>query len=331
MASIIGSSNTADYLSHLGSELTFVSKSRPAYRDLKVKLNVGGPPVEVEVRLNGVREAQQGRYVCRGTIMSETGLPQNPRVPDSALEFQRKAPRVPCRLRALSPELPSFKALSVDVSRCGVQLEVEGPLQPNEVISLLLELDLPGQEPVPCRGRVQWCQQNERGYLVGMAFVEMDPAVPQLLDEYALWMAGSGLKPKKCLLGVERKSDAVPEKEAPKPPAGVLSALTVGQDHASIVVSWSEQANPTLAGQSFKLTFDKPAVLRDNRGVEGFAFDDAVEFLSSPLIRAVRMKRPMPLGEPPELYHYQFITRAGEVIFEVVCEKGAEQQSLQRV
>lgn len=330
MASIINSSSKADYLGHLGSEVTFVSKSRPSYRDIKVKLNVGGPPVEVEVRLNGVREAQKGKYVCRGTMLGEPALPRRPVVPDSAREFLRAAPRVPCRVRALSAELPSFKALSVDVSKHGIQLEVEGPLQPGEVLSLLLELDLPGQAPVPCRGKVAWCQKTERNYLVGMEFVELDPAVPQLLDEYALWMAGSGLKPKKCLVGIERQADATPEPEAPKPPAGVLSALNVDEEKASIVVSWSESAEPGLAGQCFKLTFPRPTVIRDNRGIEGFAFDDAVEYVSSALIRKVRLKKPVPLGEHPELFHYQFLTRTSELIFEVVCAQSAEQQSLLR-
>ena len=137
----------AAYLSHQGGLLTFVSRSRPTQQGLQLHLDIGHTRVGAQVYLKQARQTEFGDYICQGEIVQGLQEMQNPAVPEAVQVYARTSPRTVARLRALSPALPNFKALSVDLSLGGLKLETEDRLLPGSVIKMSLDLDLPSPTP----------------------------------------------------------------------------------------------------------------------------------------------------------------------------------------
>ena len=83
----------------------------------------------------------------------------------------RRQPRLGERLRVMSPELPDYQALTLDISDGGLRLDVSGPLQPGELLEL--GISFPGYEgDVLCEVQVLWCQPEGQRFAVGCRFVD---------------------------------------------------------------------------------------------------------------------------------------------------------------
>lgn len=313
---------SASYLSHKDNELTFVSRFRPRQQQLSLTLNIGDTDIRVEVQLRQARESRTGDFICHGIIMSGIENLGRPQVPESASRYVRSAQRVAARLRALSPELPNFRALSVDLSSGGIALELEGPITVGERLNFTLDLDLPDQKPVPLKCKVCWCRGDDRSYLAGLQFVDLEPWVTPLLQQFQEWLNGSGLKPKAMKKPVEVPQEPVEEPAEPVPPAGSIFGLFVEHNSAQIVITWA-------SGETFRLTFPEVLVLRDNRGYTGSDFFDALDLEDSQLARQAKQKQPISLDEEsPELFHYQFLDLKNEPVFEVLCSGTVEREFL---
>ena len=310
----------ADYLGHRGDTLTFVSQSRPSSQRLKLALNAG-QLFRCRVELKGLRVVNTGSYVCQGRLLEPLDS-FKPRVPARAAEFARRKPRNSRRLRLLSPELPSFRALTVDISGHGLQISAEGPLSVGTSLGFTLELDMPGQFTLACRARVAWCRAEGREFRVGLEFQQLPAESRQLLDIYEAWMNGSVLKPSKPPQA-ETETAVTRERmaEEPKPPAGVLTEIVYRDSEVSLHLE-------RQGGKRFLVEFDNVLLFRDHRGLEGTGFDDALEHRDSDLLRSVRKAQPIALDAPKSFYHYQFLNRAGRAILEVVCLKPVSRQAL---
>ena len=232
---------SASYLSHKDNELTFVSRFRPRQQQLSLTLNIGDTDIRVGVQLKQARESRTGDFICHGTVISGAESLSRPQVPESASSYVRSARRVGARLRALSPELPSFRALSVDLSSGGISLELEGPITVGDRLSFTLDLDLPDQKPVPLKCKVCWCRGEDRSYLAGLEFVELEPWVAPLLEQFQEWLSGSGLKPKALNKAPEVPQEEVEEDpDEPVPPAGSIFGLFVEHDSAQVAYHLGE-------------------------------------------------------------------------------------------
>ena len=313
----------AAYLSHDGRLLTFVSRSRPTQQGLQLHLDIGHTRVGAQVYLKQARQTEFGDYICQGEVVQGLQEMQNPAVPEAVQVYARNFPRTVARLRALSPALPNFKALSVDLSMGGLKLETEDRLLPGSVIKMSLDLDLPDQEPVPLTCRVIWCQAQGKKFVVGLQFLELEPWIPPLLESFQSWLEGTGLKPKPFKPGqqLEFPEPETSDEEAPAPPAGSLSYVTFAQGQVELILAWTR-------GEIFKVTFSEVLVFRDDRGVEGAAFYDALDLEESTLMTSAMKVLPVSLETKREVYHYRFLNRREASILEVVCRRPAEYQLL---
>ena len=298
----------ADFLAHHEGMLTFVTNVAPESPQLRVELNTGNcRTVLSEVRIHRQRRTESGEFVCQALWPGELQAAQ---VPKSSEHLQRE-PRSGRRLRVLSAELPSFLALTHDISRSGLSLEVKGSLQVGAVLNLQVELDMPGQNPLGVKARVAWCREGR----AGLAFVDLEPSTSELLQRYEQWMEGTYLKPARVPAAQPPTEVAEVEKEIfeePKPPAGHLQNLQADDDSVEVDLL-------RASGSRYRLTFPQSRLIRDQRGLYGSGFDDALEHHDSELAREVRRAQPINLEESTKTYHYQFLNRAQKVVLEVVC------------
>lgn len=309
---------SASYLSHEGNYLTFVSRFRPRQQALSLTLNAGEGDIRLEVQLKQARETRNGDFICQGEITQGAEFLSQPQVPTSVQKYARTYPRTTARLRALSPTLPGFKALSMDLSQGGLKLETQDRMIPGTRIQMSLDLDLPDQTPVPLTCRVVWCQQTGKTYVVGLQFVDLEPWISPLLETFQAWLDGTGLKPKPYTPPAELEfPEPAGSGEQEAVPAGSIANVCFGQAQVELTLSWTR-------GEVFHVIFQKVLVLRDNRGIEGAAFYDAVDLEDSTLMVAARKVQPVSLEIKRELYHYQFLNRSEHVIFEIVCGEPAE-------
>lgn len=314
---------SASYLSHEGAFLTFVSRLRPRQQALNLTLDIGDAEVRLGVLLKKARETNGGEFVCLAEIVEGSHRLSSPSVPSHAFRFLRSYPRTQARLRALSPALPSFRALSLDLSQGGLKLETEDRLLPGTRIPMTLDLEIPEQDPIPVTCRVVWCQATSKSFVVGLQFVDLEPWVAPLLESFQAWLGGSGLKPKpyRAEIPLEFPEPASNDKEEPRPPAGSISKVTYAHQQVELVLAWSR-------GEVFRVVFGDVLVFRDNRGVEGAAFYDALDLEDSAMKSQALMVLPVSLEAKRELFHYQFLSRHDRPILEVLCCRPADHQLL---
>ena len=314
---------SAYYLSHLGDQLTFVSRFRPRQQALSLTLNVGDEDLRMDVLLQQARQTHKGDFICQVEILNGAEQLSLPKVPGGALQYARSSHRTAARLRALSPDLPNFRALSVDVSGGGLRLETEAALAPNFQLKLSLDLDIPDQEPIPLKCRVVWCKPVGRTFEVGLRFLEIEPWISPLLASFQSWLDGTGLKPK-AYSPIEdissNPSEPAPKDEAevePPPPAGSIPQAKLLNKDVELILSWRR-------GEVFRVLFRQVLVFRDNRGVEGEAFHDALDLEESTLLTQGFKVLPASLDTKRELFHYQFLNHKERPIMEILCSKTAD-------
>lgn len=122
-------------------------------------------PLEVEsCRTVGDKEF----LVTARAPMSLEGL-----LPSELVLGSRNHHRLEEHLRVMSPELPEYQALTLDVSKGGIRLDVAGALQPGELLGL--SLSFPGHEvDVECEVQVLWCRPEGNRFVAGCRFVDPD-------------------------------------------------------------------------------------------------------------------------------------------------------------
>lgn len=91
------------------------------------------------------------------------------------MRSQRAQPRQNARLRVRSRHLPGFRAMSLDMSQTGLQLETDAPMQVGQELDLDLEFDSEDLRNFAVGARVVWSAADERGrsdrFRTGLVFV----------------------------------------------------------------------------------------------------------------------------------------------------------------
>ncbi len=135
------------------------------------------------------RPLESGGFAVSGRIVSGTVVPEG-QAPftDSAL---RAHPRLDCHICVLSKDLPGYRAVTVDFSVGGLQLELSEKVAVGQDVLLRLEFDVASIAPVDCRARVAWCQPKDRSrYRLGLQFHHLDGRVRQSLEQYERILTG---------------------------------------------------------------------------------------------------------------------------------------------
>jgi len=96
----------------------------------------------------------------------------------------RRAPRLESSFRVVSPDLPGYRALAVDLSVTGIGLAgLATPLEEGARLHLKLELDS-FREPVRTEATVRWCRPGRTGWRVGASFGVLGTHARQELEEH---------------------------------------------------------------------------------------------------------------------------------------------------
>ncbi|MCE7869060.1 PilZ domain-containing protein [bacterium CPR1] len=292
----------AEAVHYEGGELVFLAPVGfvPGYLEPLGLPMPDGSTREIKLRVKTSRSLGDGRFLGVGSVL-EGLAPDEQVVAQETPEGLRQAPRVPYRTGVVSPELPNYKALTLDCSLSGLQLQTDGPLPVGQVIQLSLDLRESG-EPVPCLARVAWCRHapDDGKYRVGLEFVE--PAVD-------------------LELALKSVTDDVLGTAFDKTPAGVLKAQLSHQGPARFE-TLEEELSP-LAGKIQKSWMDQERALH----VEVMLDSGQLETVKIPATRLLRDYRDKQGHEVAALgcsqssggKRWRFLNYEQQAVLEVEC------------
>lgn len=147
------------------AERIILSAGEPMETGKTISVQVAGRKKRLRVQPESCRPNPEGGHLVVARVL-------DPDFPVRPQNGQRREARVRERIRAMSPQLPAYRAVTVDCSASGLQLETDAPLQPGETLPLELSLLDHGHD-MPCTVRVQWCEQvDEKTFRSGCQFVE---------------------------------------------------------------------------------------------------------------------------------------------------------------
>ncbi|GMU55024.1 MAG: hypothetical protein AMXMBFR33_41700 [Candidatus Xenobia bacterium] len=164
-------------------------KENQVGQTVKVRVSLPDlPELTLPVTIKSCRPDEPG-FVCYAEVPSSKGLEKFQAAlhnKDKSESNVRRAQRFKLGVRILSPELPAFKAISVDFSRSGLQIEAEGDVPIDTMLTLTLETEIREIPSVICRARVIWSRptgQFQRCRL-GLEFTTLEPKMRADLDRF---------------------------------------------------------------------------------------------------------------------------------------------------
>lgn len=180
---------------------------------------------------------------------------------------ERREERLQERFRVMSPDIPSYSALSVDCSLSGLQFETAAPVPTGKVLKLDLGLRPTGAD-VPCEAQVVWCEpSDDTHYRVGCRFV-FDRAV--YMEVKSLFQDRLGRDPESVIdeapaptevaASQPRPAAVGPEEHAPL--RGVLLGFSVLGESATILLQLED-------GTDKEISVPRVLSLRDYHGAAG--------------------------------------------------------------
>lgn len=130
-------------------------------------LNVKVEQHKIQLEVESCRLVGEEEYlVTARSPMRLEGL-----LPSAEVLGTRRQPRLGERLRVMSPELPDYQALTLDISDGGLRLDVSDQLEPGELLAL--SISFPGSEgDVRCEVQVLWCRQEGHRFVAGCRFTD---------------------------------------------------------------------------------------------------------------------------------------------------------------
>ncbi len=121
--------------------------------------------------------AQPAELEGLGDLMSNVPRPDLGRL-------ARRSERIPIGVRMLSQQLPGFRAVSVDLSLHGAQIQCDGPMDPGTYLNVTLELEMPDLPKLTLQALVIWSRAEEerrKSHRAGLEFTQQHP------ETQALW------------------------------------------------------------------------------------------------------------------------------------------------
>lgn len=126
--------------------------------------------------------AQPDELADLGKVMADVPRPDLGRL-------ARRSERIPIGVRMLSQQLPGFRAVTVDLSLHGAQIQCEGMLELNTYLNVTLELEMPDIPKLTLQALVIWSRAEEerrKAYRAGLEFTQQHP------ETQALWNKAYG-------------------------------------------------------------------------------------------------------------------------------------------
>ncbi len=253
-----------------GERLIFKSP-RPYVMGKKVQLRLTLPNhPRVRIQVGTCRALPGGGYVVVGRLLKGTRLPGgSPRNEP----FLRNSRRFPCRTRVLSRALPGYRAMTMDISSSGIQIEADGKMPVGIQIQMVLELGEAGPG-LSCRARVAWCapSDSQQHYRVGLEFLSPSEELLRGLESLARRAA-----PDEFQLMTKRWQELTPgESSAPNmrrdnelrtPMKARLERYSIEDDLINLRLR-----NPE--GETQKLVIKSPKSVTDRRGSAGLEVEE---------------------------------------------------------
>ena len=193
MFSFLSKPQQVELLEVDGRELGFRSQKENAVgQTIKVRVLIPGiAELTLPITVKCCRPGDYG-FLCYGTVPTSKGLEKfTEQLPGpKAGEKLRKDQRYPVGIRILSPELPSFKAITVDFSKTGLQLEAEGDVPLGTMLTLTLETEMKRLSSVICRAKVIWCRPTGQFQRcrVGLEFAQLENKMRSDLDKFESYL-----------------------------------------------------------------------------------------------------------------------------------------------
>lgn len=187
------STPVVDFVDIKENQVVFLSKKPLRVgRDTPVRMSIKAAEgksqmVSSRVFIQQSRPVEGGQLAYIGTLQTE--LPFQPvsnnNSDSSAL---RRGARVGCALRVMSPDIPDYAGVTVDLSATGLQLETRQALTLGKVVSLRIETHMAELESITVKARVAWCRrENKKAFRSGLEFQLTDEVRAQL-DELGCYL-----------------------------------------------------------------------------------------------------------------------------------------------
>lgn len=297
---------TIKVLERKEDRLTFVSpRNLSAGRSHEVKL---ADSRRVRVLVESVRPLERG-YAVTGKVGEEV----REVTPIAAKDpFVRKDARVDCAMRVLSPDLPGYRAVTVDFSHGGVQVETEGPLATGRLLDVTLEFDNNEMASVRCQARVAWCAERSRArYRVGLQFVNPSPEADGLLGRMEELLTNRDeTSIQKRTLGADAPVQRPVSREETPVTAELPGILEAYVNKNQNFITQVRQSSGML-----ELTFPSCQTVRDYNSASQVRLQTLREFSGSELCTSITRRT----GQGG-WRHYQFVDCNGQIVMEVVSQ-----------
>ena len=101
----------------------------------------------------------------------------------------RQAQRYERVLRVMSPAIPGYMTVTIDLSVSGMKVKLTQPLEVGQQIPWQVEFDDHNMAKLGLTGEVRWCRPIEGGYTAGIQFVEVNKATYSRLVHFVNWLS----------------------------------------------------------------------------------------------------------------------------------------------
>lgn len=168
-------------------------------------VNVTSPSIEnvrstgLEICLEEVRKVGRTTLAYRGRLRNTTPQltewlqqvrDQGPPTVANAEAYvslhldQRLEPRSRRQFQVMSPDIPGYKAITSDVSRSGLRLQVPEALAAGARLRLTLRFDDFAYEDVSVTAEVLWTTARTNDHLAGVRFIDLTDAARDTIGAY---------------------------------------------------------------------------------------------------------------------------------------------------
>lgn len=137
-------------------------------------------------------------------------------------ERLRGAARKELSIRVRSPQLPGFRAMTLDVSATGLQIEVDANVAVGSMVTLTMEFDRHDLAPITTPAEVRWCKgMGDRArYRAGLMFKPDNPDLEKKLSVMGQFFESAAHADLRSLLESANmlRDDGANRRDVPLPP-----------------------------------------------------------------------------------------------------------------